>query len=304
VDQGTITIEFDEPINLTNFNPASMNGQFAWAFSEAGLEPELSPDGTVLTVYLPAIMPEGLSLEWVLANYEDLYGNIQLTETAWSATVAGNASPLYLKDGYRYTATGTWEEGDLDDEIPTFSTTNRSHFYEIGARSASNQWELREYEWQYSTLEYIDILSVTSTDILLLGFAEDVGSGFQEFMISSPLLFLELPFVASNTWTSSGTVTLPDGTLSVALEGQVIGQEDLEAGNRNGTVVTWTGAWKVVRDVSVSESGQVMETETIQQWIVPGIGIVREIYHEENFIPGETGWTTFDIWRDLDGVLR
>ncbi|MFT5232931.1 MAG: methionine-rich copper-binding protein CopC, partial [Candidatus Krumholzibacteriia bacterium] len=176
VDQGTITIEFDEAINLTNFNPTSMNGQFAWAFIEAGLEPELSPDGTILTVYLPAIMPEGLSLEVVLANYEDQYGNVQYAETAWSATVAGNASPLYLKDGHRYTASGTEEEGELGNETPT-STFDTYRFYEIGARGAANQWEFREYEWQYSFLDYYEILSVTSAGVSILGFAEDEGSG-------------------------------------------------------------------------------------------------------------------------------
>ncbi|MFT7699379.1 MAG: hypothetical protein ACI8S7_001205, partial [Candidatus Krumholzibacteriia bacterium] len=191
VDQGTITIEFDEAINLTNFNPTSMNGQFAWAFIEAGLEPELSPDGTMLTVYLPAVMPEGLSLEVVLANYEDPYGNIQLTETAWSATVAGNASPLYLKDGHRYTASGTEEEGELGNETPTFAF-DTYRFYEIGARGAANQWEFREYEWQYSFLDYYEILSVTSAGVSILGFAEDEGSGIQEFMISNPLVYLEL----------------------------------------------------------------------------------------------------------------
>lgn len=303
VDQGIITVEFDEPIDLTNFRPTSMNGQFAWASIESGLEPELSMDGTMLTVYLPAVMAEGLSLEVVLANYEDLYGNIQTGETAWSATVAGNASPLYLEDGHRYAASGIWDEGELGNTTPTF-TTEITNFYEIGARSASNQWELREYEWQYSALEYYDILSITSAGVSLLGFAEDEGDGFQEFMVSSPMQFLELPFEASNTWTSNGSVTLPEGTLIVTLEGEVIGQEDLEAGDMDGTAVTWTGAWIVVREVSVSESGPVLETEMVQQWVVPGVGIVREIYYEENFDPSESGWTSFEVWRDLDGVVR
>jgi len=123
-------------------------------------------------------------------------------------------------------------------------------------------------------------------------------------MVSSPLLVLELPFEANNSWTSNGSVTLPDGTLNVVMEGQVIGQEDLEAGYIDQTVVSWTGAWNVIRELSISVSGEVMGTERIQQWIVPGIGIVREIYYEEDFDPEESGWASFDVHRDLDGVVR
>jgi len=297
-DQGTIVVEFSEPVNLMNFTPPSMNGQLAWALDQVGLEPEVSPDGTEVTIYLPAVLPAGLTLEAVLSNYEDIYGNVQTAETAWSATVAGAASTFYEEDGYRYSATGTWEEGDLGNSTPT-NSGDEYRFYEIVARVPANQWELREYDWQYSALEYYDILSVTSASVSLIGFGEDEGAGFQEYMISSPLLMFDLPFSAGNTWSSSGTVTLPDGTLTAVMEGEVISQQDLVVGDLDGTLVTWTDAWRVVRDVTISHGGDVLETDTSEFWVVPGIGIVREVYYEEALDPDESGWYQYDVWLDL-----
>jgi len=302
-DQGTIIIEFDEAVDLSNFNPPSMNGQFAWAFNEAGLEPELSPDGTELTVYLPAVLPAGLSLEVVLAGYGDFYGNFQSEETVWSATVAGTAAPFYLEDGYRWTASGTEEEGELGNPTPTDSWDSY-RFYEIRERSGANQWEYAEYDWQFSQQDYYDILSVTSSAVSLVGFGEDEGSGFEEYFLSSPLLFFELPFEAGNSWITTGSVVLPEGTLNVSMEGEVIGQQDLEVGQMGGTMVTWTDAWKVERDVTISTGGDVLETDNTQFWIVPGIGVVREIYYEEDLDPEDSGWHRFEAWRDLGDSIR
>jgi len=302
-DQGAIVVRFSEAVDLADFSPPSMNGQFAWAFDQAGREPELSPDGTELTIFLPAELPAGLALEVVLSDYEDLFGNVQAAATAWSATVAGTASPFYLADGYRSTASGTWEEGELGNETPTTSADDH-RFYEFVARAAADEWEHREYAWDYSELDYYEILSVTPSGISILGFGEDEGAGFEEFMLSNPLLVFDLPFTIGNTWTGSGTVTVPDGTLSITMDGEVVAQEDLTVPTMGGAQVTWTDAWHVTRNVTISVGGDVVESDQTGFWIVPGVGIVRENYYEENYDPLDSGWYRYDVWLDVGVSAR
>ncbi|MCP4291908.1 MAG: Ig-like domain-containing protein [bacterium] len=303
VDQGTVVVEFSEPVNLNDFTPPSMNGQFAWALEQGGLEPELNGDGTQLTIYLPAILPAGLSLEVVLANYPDVYDNMQTEETAWSATVAGTEAAYYLEDGFRWTTSGPYEEGDLGNPTPTH-TEYYTNFYEFHERSAANQWELVEYDWEWSELDFYDIFYITANEISMLGFADDEGSGFQEYLLTSPLVLFELPFSTSNTWTSSSSVTLPEGTISAVRSGEVIGQVDLEVGEQDGSLVTWTDAWKVDLEATFSGGGEVLQASNAQFWVVPGIGVVRELDYSEYFEDGDTGWERSDLWRDLDGYDR
>lgn len=298
-DQGTITVTFSEPVDLSNFSPPAMNGQMAWALNLAGQEPELSPDGTVLTVPLPDDLPAGLDLRIVLGGYEDILGNVQNEETAWSVTVAGAVAPFAFHDGERFTFTGTFSSGEIGSSTPNDSGDSY-RFYETVARSTAGQWELREYEWEYSFMEFYDIFEISGSGAAIIGIGEDTGGGFEEILLSNPLTFTELPFVQGNSWSGSTSLTIPgEGTLTAEFSGGVIEQGDLEVGTVDGTLLTWTGAWQVNREIEITADSELVETEEYEFWIVPGIGIVRERSYEQDLDPEEQSWTTYDLWRDV-----
>jgi hypothetical protein len=298
-DQGQITITFSEPVAIDSIDPVRMNGQFFWVQAQMPGEPSLDGTGTVLTVPLPAELPAGLPLEVVLAGYADVNGNVQDAETAWSVTVAGEADPYPVSDGHRYIMVGDWEEGPLGSDTPT-SSDEHWIFFEQGARQTAGQWELREYGWEFDAVEYYEILEVSASSVDLLGFADLDGGEFVEFIISSPLTMAELPMSAGNSWSSSGTVTMPDATFTATMAGTAVGQEDLAVPGLEGIEVTWTDVWRLTRTVTITSGGETVSTEEGTLWFAPGIGLVREVYREENYEPGETGWYQYDNWLQVE----
>jgi len=299
-DQQELTITFDEPIDPDTFRPTSMSAQLQWLLGQAPAEPSWNPAGDVLTVSLPSDLPAGLPLEVVFANYADMVGNAQTEETIWSLTVAGAAEAYPVHDGQRFLMIGEWADGDPGSETPT-AGGEEWVYYQITARATAGQWNREEWlDPGYTLLDYYDIQSVTASAVSLVGFGEDEGDGWEEFMLSSPATWAELPPVAGNTWSQNVTVTMPDGTIDVEIEGEMVAQEDLFVGEFDGIDVTWTGAWHVRLVLDVSTGGMGLSHEVNDFWFAPGVGVVREMYREDNLEPGEEGWHTYDRWLSIE----
>ncbi len=299
-DQDVVTIVFSEPMDTENFSPTMMNGQFAWLISQALGDIQWNPEGTVLTVPLPADLPPGLPMKVVFAGYADANGVVQPEETVWTSTVAGTAEPFPVSDGYRYMTTQTWAEGEIGNSTPTASG-EESVYFEFAARGGANQWDRREYfDPEYTFLGYYDILGVTAAKVDLAGFAESEEGDkvLTETFLSNALTLVEFPFVAGNTWSGSATVPLFEGNIDVTMSGRVVGQEDLPYGSSGGGFeIVWTGLWKVETEVTLKTSGILLGTDSSVFWYAPGIGLVRETYHEEQVEPpGEEGWYEYDRW--------
>jgi len=295
-NQSEITIVFSEPINSIDFAPSALNGQLAWLLAQSVGEPQFNMDFTELTVPLPANLPAGLPLMAAFADYEDVNGNVQTLETVWNCTVAGSADPYPVSDGFRWVTEGTWKEGVIGNATPT-AEGDEMVWYEFRARGTAGQWERAEFYDQWGTLDYYEILAVDASDVHIVGFAENEGAGFQEYFASSPILFLEFPFAAGNTWSGAASVTLPDGTIDIAGAGEVIGQEDL-AFDHDGFEVVWTDVWRVVLDIDLSSGGSAVGADMTTFWFAPGVGVIREIYHEEDLEANE--WFEYDRWLQID----
>ena len=302
-DQVAVVIVFSEPMDTQNFSPTMMNGQFAWVINQISGDISWSPDGTTINVPMPGDLPAGLPLEVRFAGYSDANGNVQPEETAWTVTVAGTADPYPVSDGHRWMATGTWAEGLAGQTDPT-NSGDETIYYEFTARQTANQWNRREfYDPEYSFLDYYDIQTVTGSAVSLTGFAEndEVAKVFTEYFLSNPLTQVELPLVLGNTWSSSATVTIPEGTVSAQMDGEVTGQVDLPFGGGGGNFqIIWTDVWRVAVDISVSTGGEVFTEESTVYWVAPGIGVVRESYREDNLDPQNPGWYESDRWLFLD----
>jgi len=172
-------------------------------------------------------------------------------------------------------------------------------WYEFNARSTSGHFDRAEYYDEWITLDYYEIQTVSSSGVDLIGFAEDEedNGSFEEFMLSSPLILAEFPLVAGNSWSSDASVTLPEGTLSATMAGEVVGQVDLVY-EYDGFEVVWTDVWRMEREVEVRIGGSTISNEESTFWVAPGIGIIREIYQEEDLEEDE--WFEYDRWLFLD----
>jgi len=297
-DQGSVTIVFSEPINASDFTPRSMNGQFAWLLSQSPGLPEWNMDLTQLTVLLPADLPAGLPLEAVFADYADVNGLVQTDETVWTCSVAGTADPYPVWDGRRWTTEGDWADGVIGNSTPTDSGFE-SVWYEFNARATAGHWDRAEYRDEYFTLDYYEIQAVVASGVNLIGFAEDdEGNGdFAVFFVNNPLTFAEFPFVAGNSWSTSASVTLPDGIVDVTVVGEVTGQVDLPYDFDDFEIV-WTDVWRVELLVDLSSGGTAVSDDQSVFWYAPGVGVVRESYHEENLLDGY--WYEYDRWLSIE----
>jgi len=299
-DQDAVTIVFSEPMDTENFSPTMMNGQFAWLTSQTLGDIHWNPEGTVLTVPLPADLPPGLPMKVVFAGYADANGVVQPGETVWTSTVAGTADPFPISDGYRYMTIQTWAEGEIGNTTP-IASGEEAVYFEFAARDGANQWDRREfYDPEYSFLDYYDILGVTAAKVDLAGFAESEEDAkvLTETFLSNALTLVEFPFVAGNTWSGNATVPLSEGNIDVKISGKVVGQEDLPYGSSGGGFeIVWTGLWKVETEVTLKTGGILLGTDTSVFWYAPGVGLVRETYHEEQVAPpSEAGWYEYDRW--------
>jgi hypothetical protein len=297
VDQGTVTIVFSEPIDASTLSPSSINGQLAWVVGQSGTQPSFNQDFTEMTVTFPATLPAGVPLEAAFANYADLNGNVQTGETSWSCTVAGTADPVPIHDGLELSMTGVWSEGVQGNDTPT-SSFEETIYYRYTERSTAGHFDKEEH-WDpsYSFIDYKDILGVSSSKVELLGFGERDNDGpLVEFTLDSPLTFLELPFAQGNNWTDNTTL----GPVTASLTGEVTGPMDITVVSDDETTVTWTDVWKVELNLTISEGSGPADTETITNWYAPGVGIVREYYHED-YTNDEDNlvWTEYDRWLDL-----
>jgi len=297
-DQGFITVEFSESLDTVDFAPSSLNGQLAWLLGLSTGQLEWNMDQTLLTVPLPADLPAGLPLRAAFAGYVDINGNVQTDETVWTCTVAGTPDPYPVWDGRRYLAVGDWEEGVAGSSTPT-DFGEEWVWYQFNARSTAGQWEKAEYRDEWVTLDYYEIQTVNAAGVNIVGFAEDdEGNGvFQEFFASRPVTQVELPLVDGNTWSTTASVPTPDGTLGVTMAGEVMGQEDLPY-EFDGIEIVWTDVWRVVLTVDLRFGGSSISDEETTFWVAPGVGVVREIYHEDNL--EEENWSEYDRWLQID----
>jgi len=296
--QSTITVEFSEPIDTIDFSPSRLSGQLGWLLAQSSSEPQFNMDQTILTVPLPDDLPPGLPLMAAFAGYADHNGNVQPDETVWTCTIAGEADPYPVWDGRRWVTEGTWTEGNAGSSTPT-NSGEEMVWYEFNARATAGQYERVESYDEWNTLDYYEILDVSAAGVNLIGFAEDTNDNgsFDEFMVSSPLTLVEFPYAAGNTWTGSASVTMPDGTLNVTLAGEVVEQVDL-AYDFDGFEVVWTDVWRVELDVGISVGGTSISNDLTTFWFAPGIGLIREIYHEDDLEEDE--WSEYDRWMAID----
>jgi hypothetical protein len=93
---------------------------------------------------------------------------------------------------------------------------------------------------------------------------------------------------------------MPDATFTATMAGTAVGQEDLAVPGLEGIEVTWTDVWRLTRTVTITSGGETVSTEEGTLWFAPGIGLVREVYREENYEPGETGWYQYDNWLQVE----
>jgi hypothetical protein len=294
-NQATLTVNFSEPMD-TNLSPSMINGQLAWLLSQSAQQPEWNSDNTSFTVYLPAELPAGLHLEAAFADYADAAGIVQPAETTLSLTVAGTADPIPVADGQRFIMSGLWTEGVLGNTTPA-DFGHQVTYFQYTARGTAGQYNREEHSTpNYDSLEYYDILAFDSSGIQLLGFAE--SPDFAEIVASSGLTMLELPYAQGNNWTGSATITIPDGTFDVELSGNVVGQADLNVGQLDGTTFVWTDVWEVDTVMTLTQGSTVIAEEHQIFWYAPGVGLVRNFYHNDDHDQGS--WSHFDIWLQLN----
>jgi len=301
-NQAAITIVFSEPMEVQNFSPTMMSGQFGWLISQTLGSIQWSAGNTVLTVPLPADLPAGLPLQVKFAGYADANGVVQPAETDWTCTVAGTADPYPVSDGYRWTSMGTWSTGPAGSDIPT-DGGDYAVYYQFQERAAANQWDLQKFsDPSYTTLDNYMIQTVTGQGVFLTGIAEEAKAVLMEYFLTNPLTQTEFPLVAGNTWTSSASVTLPDGTVSATMSGEAIGKEDLEIGPAgSGFGVVWTDVWRVEVTLDVFMGGEMTSNQMTTYWIAPGIGVVREFNREDQLLPlDQAGWHETDLWLNIN----
>ena len=301
-DHGSITVTFSEPMDIGTFNPTRMNAQFARTIDQVGGQPLWNAAGTQVTVPLPAGIAAGLSLEIGFADYADANGVVQAAETLWSVRVAGAINAFPVTDGQRFILEGTLAEGNLGNPNPIW-TGEEVQYLGYSARSTSGQWNLEDFTGpDFATVQEYDIIGVGSSAVTWLGFAQDDGgSGFTELFFTSPLVSVELPLAVGNTWTSTASVTFPEGTAVGTIDGEVISHGNLVIGDFDGTELYWSDAWEVETVLEASTGGDIFTRETRTAWYVPGVGLVRETLYEERLDPeDEPGWEDSDLWLLLE----
>lgn len=300
-DVGALVITFSEPIAPDSFSPVSWNVEFALLLLGTGIEPVWSGGGTVLTVSLPSPLPAGLEMAVAMAGYADLSGNAQVTQTAWTAKVAGTADIYPMTDQLDTDLVGMWSRGPEGVSTPTSS----GEHYQFRRAEVQGNGDVHMVGYTDSTRvtpRRWDAYKRLANQINWLGFASDNGSGTLDVItFDTPLKYLPLP-MAVGTWSVSSTVTVPgDGTYNATLNGQVWAREDVALPAKDGQPFYYKGAWKVARSMSVTLDGVWFTTMADTVWYSPTLGPIREITREDNAARGgeSAGWYRTDSWRSL-----
>lgn len=298
-DFGYVRIVFSEPIDTGTFEPVWANAQFLWSMIEMD-DPIWNGDGTELTLPLPLDLAPGLSLQVSFRDYADVNGVVQTEQDDWSITVAGTAEIYPFVDGNQLLYTGLYAYGEMGNTEP-LEQWDGYRFVEYEARATAGQWNIWESEDSKSEmLDQYDIVAVDAAGIDWLGFAEDNDDKvLEEWLFDSPILFLQYPPAVSDTWQSSTTLTMGDLSFTATLDCEYLAIEDLDLDifeEDFGFPVSWTDTWKVEMIIDVDQDGEDEFLETRTVWYAPGVGIVREMKHEDNSTDDPPSWEEADFW--------
>lgn len=291
-------VTFSEPMDPNSVQPPEMGAELWWLIASQQAQPVWSQDYTVLTIGLPAPLPAGMPLWITFAGYADANGNVQHDETHWSVVVAGATDYYPVIDGRELTYFKVWEEGEVGETDPTdWGTSVDYSKFEL---QTGGIFHLVEYENEdYQEAHATQIMSRTATDLRMHGWIDHEDDGDQRVDFNVPLIFLRLPPVQGQVWSSStGSPQAPPGGL-IAADGEWVAfHERLAASDvKGGPVFYWTSVWEARVEYSMSAGDTTMQSGTETMYLAPGIGIVKTV--EEGLDHEEGTWD----WRDRRLVI-
>lgn len=292
-DFGYFQITFSEPVDPMSFEPSSWNAEAALILMNIDATPAFTEGGTVVTVPLPLSLPAGLPIEIVFSAITDLAGNALASPWVFEATVAGAADYYPVADNLEMTFEDYREDGTQGSSTPDNSGGGTRYLKMV--MQDDDSFLLGGYEEDFTTLrDTPDIYKKVSNQLQWLGFVSGDPQGTQQAVyFNTPVKYLPLP-LATGTWTSSTSVTVPDeGSYTATLNGTVVGQFDLPIDEG----MFYKDTWKVIRRFEVNFEGTLAMVQTDTTWYSPTLGRVQSTSYEDALMDGK--WHYEALWRVL-----
>jgi len=296
---GFLRLTFSEAMNPGTFEPSNWSLGFYFLMMESEISPSWSEGGTVLTIPLPAPLPDGMPMVATFVGFEDLAGNAQETPYVWDVKVAGTADYVPVVDGAQFMVEEDWSEGDVGNETP-LDDGDWNWFQQMEVQG-DGSFHMVDYEDPgFNQPGDWEAYRKTSSALQWLGFFEAPDAPMKE-MFDSPLNILPLP-IAAGTWSDQTTVTINGGDgdmqFRASLEGRVLPKADYLIPEAEGEVFI-KDAWTVLRhlEVEVNDGGDwvMAMTEDDTTWYAPSLGEVKvrsmEVDHEDDT------WYESILWR-------
>lgn len=295
---GIFRVTFSEPMDPDSFEPSAWNIEFALLLMATDPTPIWTEDFTVATVSLPSPLPAGLPMELTFSGLTDQNGVTQPTPWTWEAEIAGTPDYYPVVNG-TVVALWTHEEGGVSGSTEPVWAGDYWQYLKV-LTQANGTFRLAEYESDAVTPtgDY-EIMRKTSSQMQWAGFKDSDQAS--EILFSTPLNTLPLP-VATGTWNSSTTVTIPgDGTFSATMTGNVTGKVDLPIEGGGGMGLFYKDAYRVVRRLEVTSGGSLAFVNSDTTYYSATLGEVQRAQYDDE--PQNNAWRYEQTWRSFD-VLK
>ncbi len=289
----TVTFTFDEAIDPSSFNATEMAAGLALLLVD-GPEPTWSPDGTQMSVPLPATLRPGMALKAVFSGFSDLAGNVNPDPYTYELTVAGEADPWPMNDGERFwyftesteTPSGQQPVTDWYSDYVQMEDQGGGHI----------RWTYYQDE-NFSSIWGYDAYLRTSTGIFQEGWNDSGANPPESGTMTPPLELARLP-VTAGSWSGTTTVDMDGESVTGNYTVTVEGQEDVNAGipGVNEDLI-WYDCWRVRFQYTLTVGATTVGSGDETSWFAPGFGRV----HQETFETDGDGSTREDVV-DLIGV--
>ena len=301
----TIVFTFDEAIDDYSLNPTLMSGQFAFLMWSSDMEPQWNAERTVITVDLATPLAAGTTLMVAFDSFADISGNVNTDGFVYGLTVEGTPDFYPVIDGQWYVHRGSEESNDPAKVAHEYFDMEQIEVTNTLGDFLIKRWD----EWSGSFRDW-DMMTRNASGILFRGFHETDWDSQESFdIVFSPFIeWMRFP-VAAETWSGTAMfsqsepggadrveydVEYLNGTFDVLVEnpGSEPPPSAFKAGDQPDLL--WIDCRKAVLQYSLTDGSITFSTGADTLWYAPGVGLVREVSHEE-----ETG----GYWRTSESSL-
>ncbi len=308
----SLVFEFSEPVDPNTFEPSRIGAQFMLLIDGFMISPVWSADNTVLTLPLPAPLPQGLPIVADFSGFADLAGNAASGTVELDLWVEGTPLAWAFVDGMTTTVLGEERaSGTTDGFLYEWMEYRRTEALTGG------RFRVMSYDdVAFSQPDDYEIFRPSSSVVEFVGFGSEDPDDLHDVTFDTPVDYLRLP-LSPSTWSGQTTASFEGETVTIDYTVTVIEQVDivarlgdsLEGSNPplvskaadEQPLLEWIDAWRTELEYEMSVGGTTIESGVDEIHYAPGVGPVRWVSQSTDHMADETWSSVRDVvWVDLD----